>query len=135
MISCENDTTSDYVCPCIWEEEQPPFYKSCEDLFEADDQYDCMRDALVKEVYQNIEYPESAREHCIEGTVVVKLHIDIEGKVIKKETINEPLLGFGLEQAALKLISQFDDNWCPGLINCESVEMIFTMPVKYKLAK
>lgn len=132
LPSCENDTTSDYVCPCIWEEEQPPFYKSCDETVELENRWECMAASLNKAIYDNIMYPESAKEKCIEGTVIVKLYIDIEGKVIKKEIINEPLLGHGLEDEALRIASTFDDNWCPGLMNCEPAEMTFTFAVKYK---
>ena len=80
-------------------------------------------------------YPEVARDECIEGTVVVAILIDAEGNVFKTEIRNDPLLGFGLEEESLRVVNLLNENWCPGLINCEPVKSEYVFPIKFKLIK
>lgn len=133
--SCEDETTPKIECPCLDKEEMPPYFKSCEEMGEDEGRWECMVSALLREVYMQVRYPETAIEECVEGTVVVAIIMDEGGNVLKTETRNDPKLGHGLEEAALNVINLLNENWCPGLINCEPVESEYVMPIKFKLAK
>lgn len=137
MFSCDDEQgiLVNIECPCIYKDEQPPYFKSCQQMGEIEERWGCMTSALLKEVYQELIMPKSALENGIEGTVVVGILIDKEGKVLKSEIKNDTLLGYGLEEESLRVIQFLNDNWCPGLINCEPAEMEFVFPIHYKIAK
>jgi len=137
MLSCdcEEEMVLKIECPCIFKEEQPPYYKSCEEMGEDEERWKCMTNTILEKIYPQLEYPEEAKNECIEGTVVVAIIIDEKGYVLRTEIRNDPLLGYGLEDSALKVVSLLNDNWCPGLLGCEPVESEFVYPIKYKLAK
>jgi len=137
MLSCdcEEETMLKIECPCLDKYEQPPYYKSCEEMGEDAKRWECMVSMLLEKIYAQLEYPEEAKEECIEGTVVVAIFVDEKGDVLKTEIQNDPLLGYGLEEEALKVVNLLNENWCPGLINCGPVESEFVLPIKYKLAK
>ena len=134
FTSCE-EAEEVITCPCIFQNEQPPYYKSCEQMGESEERWDCMSAALLAKVYENLRYPEEAKENCIEGTVIVGIEVNRLGSVSKREIRSDSLLGYGLEEEALRVVELLDENWCPGLINCETADMDFVFPIKYKLAK
>ena len=137
MLSCEceEEIMLNIECPCIFKDEQAPYFKSCQQMGEEEERWKCMTSKLLENIYKQLKYPESARENCIEGTVVVGILISVEGKVLKSEIKSDSLLGYGLEEASLNVVKLLNENWCPGLINCEPAEMEFIFPIKYKLAK
>ena len=137
ILSCECEETIvlNIECPCIYKDEQPPYFKSCQHMGEDEKRWDCMTSTLLENIYKKLEYPESAQDNCIEGTVVVGILINIEGKVLKHEIHSDTILGYGLEEASLRVVKLLDENWCSGLINCEPAEMEYIFPIKYKLAK
>lgn len=137
MVSCdcEEETIQNIECPCLDKEEQAPYYKSCEEMGEDDERWMCMVRKLTSNVYSQLEYPEEARDACIEGFVVVAILIDKEGNFLNAEIRNDSLLGYGLEESALKAVNLLNNNWCPGLMNCEPVGSEYVIPIKYKLTK
>ncbi len=135
MLSCDGEQEAVLECPCLNKDEQAPYYKSCEEMGEDEERWECMVGVLLADIYMQLAYPEAAREACIEGTVVIAILIDEKGSVSKTEIRNEPLLGYGLEEEALKAVNLLNDNWCLGLVNCEAVESEYVLPVKFKLAK
>ena len=137
MLSCdcEEEAMVNIECPCIDKDEMPPYYKSCEEMGENDERWECMVSEMLSNIYMQLEYPEAAMEECVEGFVVVAILINAEGNVLKTEIRNDTLLGFGLEEEALRVVNLLNENWCPGLMNCEPVESEFVLPIKYKLAK
>ena len=137
FVSCESENEVDLniECPCIFKNEQLPHYKSCEQAGEDEERWECMKEQLLKTIYQDLRYSESARANCIEGTVVVGFLINEKGEIWKTDIRNDTLLGHGLEEEAINVIKRTNGNWCPGLINCEPVEMEYVIPIKYKLAK
>lgn len=50
-------------------------------------------------------YPEEAKRASIEGTVVLKILVDLNGQVVEARLLKG--LGFGLDEAALRAIRQF----------------------------
>jgi TonB family protein len=62
-------------------------------------------------VTKHLEYPETARENAIEGTVKVKVTISPAGEVIAAKVLQP--LGFGCDEAALKLVHNMP-RWKPA---------------------
>ncbi|MFT4536233.1 MAG: hypothetical protein ACI9P5_003609 [Saprospiraceae bacterium] len=137
MLSCEceEEAMVNIECPCLDNDELPPYYKSCEEMGEDDERWKCMVNVMLSKVYKQLRYPEAAIEECVEGFVVVAILVNKEGNVLKTEIRNETLLGYGLEEEALRVVNLLNDNWCPGLMNCEPVESEYVLPIKYKLVK
>ena len=132
---CEDEMVLAIECPCIYKDEQPPYFKSCQQMGEEEERWECMTSALLEDIYKELKYPIPARENCIEGTVVVGLLISIEGDVLKSDIKSDTILGYGLEEEALRVVKLFNNNWCSGMINCEPAEMEFVFPIRFKLTK
>lgn len=74
-------------------------------------------------------YPESARKEGVEGTVVLEIIIDQEGRVRKVEVLKS--LGEELDNAAIKAIEQF--KFRPAQINDEKVAVKINYGIKFIL--
>jgi hypothetical protein len=73
---------------------------------------------LMKYLSKNIRYPKVARENGLEGKVIVKFYIDVDGSVKEPEI--------------LKVINTFP-KWTPGFNNGKAVKSYYTLPVTFKL--
>ena len=110
--------------------EQMPRFPGCE-LEEDPDQ--CTKDRLVDFIYKRLKYPEQARENKVEGMVVVQFKIDKNGQmgdvVIRRD------IGAGCGQAAADVVSSIKalSLWTPGKQRSRPVNILYTMPVKFKL--
>jgi protein TonB len=87
--------------------------------------------ALEDYITNHIEYPQQAIDNNIEGTVNVEFTIDENGKVGNAKATGSNL-GYGLEDAAVQVISQMP-KWTPGKIKGKNVKAWYTLPVTYKI--
>jgi len=83
--------------------------------------------ALAKE----INYPRMATENGKMGTVNVVFTIDKNGRTSNYH-VDTPL-GYGLDEESIRVVKLLADNWLPGLLNGEAVDIEYTQPVKYTL--
>ena len=74
-------------------------------------------------------YPEKSRKAEVEGEVILEVHTDIYGRVKRAQVLRSinPLL----DKAAIDAIYQW--KYEPKIINDRPREVIFTVPVKFKL--
>jgi TonB family protein len=83
--------------------------------------------------YDNLEkyiiYPKDALESKIEGEVIIRFIIDIDGQVKNPEILYSP--GYGLGEAAIKAIQSV--KWEPGRITDKPVISSMTIPIEFKL--
>lgn len=86
--------------------------------------------ALVQFFGENLIYPSECAENDIEGKVVVKFVVLSNGNVDFVEVIKSvhPLL----DAEAVRVISLLND-WIPGKLNGEAVNVYYTLPVNFKL--
>jgi len=78
-------------------EKMPRFYsEECEELAvqDLDGVYPCAQKAMLQFIYENIKYPNKARENGVEGTVVIRFVIDKEGLIQDAEILREIGAGF-----------------------------------------
>jgi protein TonB len=87
--------------------------------------------ALEAYINKQVTYPEDALENNVEGTVMVKFTIDENGKVGNVQTTGNQF-GYGLEEAAMKVISQMP-RWTPGTVNGKKAKGWYTIPVTFKI--
>jgi periplasmic protein TonB len=86
--------------------------------------------ALVKYLAEKTQYPNIAREICIEGKVFVKFVIDKEGKIIKPVVVRG--IGGGLNEEALRVVRTMPA-WIPGQQNGKKVNVYVILPIPFRL--
>lgn len=76
------------------------------------------------------EYPDIARQAGIEGTVTVRVHVDIQGRVTAADIVDGPV---PLHEAALA--ASFNYLFVPARRDCTAVEADTAIPVVFHLTR
>ncbi len=87
---------------------------------------------LMKDVNENLVYPEDAKKNGIQGIVVVAIVIDKEGQITKPKIILSP--AHVLDSAALEVIPHLKP-FTPGEQHGEKVNVYDGVPIYFKLDK
>lgn len=103
------------------EEEEPEVFIIVQDMPELIGGMDA--------IYQNLRYPEIARQAGIEGRVVVRFVIDEEGRVTNPEIIRG--IGGGCNEAAIAAVQQV--RFTPGRQRGRAVKVQYTIPIVFRL--
>lgn len=80
---------------------------------------------------KNIIYPQSATENGTQGTVNVFFTIDKSGKTSNYH-VNNPL-GSRVDDESIRVLKLVSDNWLPGILNGQPVDIEYMIPVYYRL--
>lgn len=93
-------------------------------------QYPGGPEALIKYLMANVVYPKACRDSLIQGKVIVKFYLDIDGTVHGARIIKgaHPLMN----KEALRVIGTMPA-WSPGIQRGEYVRVYYTIPVSFKL--
>jgi|GEM_PF-868102 len=75
-------------------------------------------------------YPAEAKARRVEGTVIVKFIVDIDGKVIQPRIMKG--IGSGCDEEALRLVREMP-KWEPGTQNGKPVAVWFVLPIRFVL--
>ncbi|MEL6986512.1 MAG: TonB family protein [Bacteroidota bacterium] len=110
-------------------EEMPRFY-GCEEIGDRNERQHCATQKLLQYIYGNITYPKDARKKGIEGKVLVNFVINKEGKATDIEILRGVCEDF--EDLCRNIIDNMP-NWIPGKQKGEPVNVIFTLPINFKL--
>lgn len=86
---------------------------------------------ISSDLGRNIRYPADARRYGAEGKVKVLFTVDKFGKTDNFHV--EAPLGYGLDEEAIRVLKRFPDNWLPGLLNGQPVDVEFVIPVSFRL--
>lgn len=84
-----------------------------------------------KKFYENVVYPQAAKDKKVEGTVLIKAIINEYGDVEKTEIVKG--IGYGCEDAADISISYA--KFYPGLVRGKPVKVEMVFAIEFKLAK
>ncbi len=87
--------------------------------------------ALSKYIAEKGIYPIQAIKAQVSGTVPVEVHIDESGKILRAQVLRS--LGFGLDEEALRLVSQMPD-WEPAKLEGMPVSAKITVPIRFRMA-
>lgn len=87
--------------------------------------------ALMKYLGQNIRYPSLARENSLEGKVIVKFYVDVDGTVRDPQILKDGV-GGGCGDEAVRVIKSMP-KWSPGSQRGKNVKVYYTLPVTFKL--
>jgi len=88
--------------------------------------------ALNSYIYDNLEYPEEAKQEGIEGKVTVEFTINMEGEVEDVKVLRSTYEG--LNNAALSVFKNMPA-WEPGKQRGKAVRVKLQVPVEFKLDK
>jgi TonB family protein len=87
---------------------------------------------LMTFLFKNLNYPKVAREKNLEGKVITKFYIDIDGTV-KNPIVVKDGVGGGCAEEAIRVIKKMP-KWLPGIINGKKVKVYYTLPISFKLS-
>lgn len=88
--------------------------------------------AMLKFMYDNIIYPEIARENGIMGVVVIKFVVEKDGSISGAEIVKD--VGGGCGAEAMRVLTTMP-NWNPGIQNQIPVRASFILPIKFELTQ
>lgn len=86
--------------------------------------------ARRKYLAKNLRYPARAAENGIQGSVIVSFLVNSDGKIEDVKILHG--IGGGCDEEALRVV-KFMPRWNPGYLNGKKVDVLFTMPVNFKL--
>jgi protein TonB len=125
--------TDPAVSPIFKLVEEMPRFPGCEDLaLGKEEKYACSSNKMLEFIYNNIRYPELARQNGIEGTVYIQFVVEKDGSITGAKIVRE--IGGGCGEEALRVVSKMPI-WQPGRQQGNPVRVQFSLPVKYKLGK
>lgn len=136
--------------------DQMPVFGNCTAEQNSEDEEElknCSNLNLLTAVYENLKYPESARDAGLEGMVVVQFVIpsgkvgDFDtqikahsAKIIRSSqpagalpTAAEKAGYEAMDAAVLNIIKNLPANWTPGIHQGEAVNVQFNLPVRFRL--
>ena len=98
------------------------------------------KDALQKELHDNLKYPEGAKDWGVEGTIFVKFVVDENGKIpfaTASEDIETRLDNFvtDLENQAVSAVKATSGGWKPGKVNGINVPSLAIIPITFEFEK
>lgn len=114
--------------------EEMPRYPGCEELVDRVKRKECAQEALLKYIYENIEYPEAAKAAGQEGTAVVSFVVQPDGSLDKIKTVRDP--GAGIGDAAAAIVHKMNTDgvrWIPGKQRGRAVAVRFNLPIRFRI--
>ncbi len=113
--------------------DQLPYASSCQSLT-TEERESCSNNALMTFVYTNIKYPKTARDRGTQGMVVSEFVVTDKGNVESVKVIKD--IGDGTAEAVMHVLDKMKGNdfkWNPGTVDGKPVNVLYTLPVKFKL--
>lgn len=98
------------------------------------EQRKCSQEVLLRFIYQNVRYPDSARMNGIEGTVVVSFVVNPDSLISDIQLMRD--IGGGCGQAAIYVVSALNQlglKWAPGKQKGVPVKVKMNIPIKFKI--
>jgi TonB family protein len=86
--------------------------------------------AMQKFLHDNIEYPLTAQETGIKGTVFVQFVVSKTGKISNTKILRG--IGQACDDEAIKVVNEMP-RWIPGRQNGSAVPVIFQIPIKFQI--
>jgi protein TonB len=88
--------------------------------------------ALIDFLRKNIKYPPFARENEIEGNVILTFIVQADGSINNVKVLRG--IGYGCDDEALRVVKRMP-MWSPGKMKGKNVNVRYTLPIKFELAK
>ncbi len=115
--------------------EEMPRFPGCEDL-DGDHRAKkaCADQKMLKYIYNNWVFPDSARKAGVCEMVVVSFVIDEAGHVTEITLLRNP--GYGVGESVAELLRRMNDlpeRWTPGRQQGQAVKVKYHLPFRYHL--
>lgn len=90
-------------------------------------------EAMYHFLSAHIRYPAKAREHGVQGTVVVKYVVDIDSTLKRMHIVRH--VGGGCDEEVIRIMQLMNEQklWRPGTFNGRAVPVWYSLPVKFIL--
>jgi TonB family protein len=88
--------------------------------------------SILKFLGKHLVYPDYERKNNIEGRILVKFDVTVEGKINNVRILENNVGSKNFENEANRIIQMFPD-WSPALFDGEPVEMSVTIPFSFIL--
>jgi len=116
-VNIEEEQEIDFTCGTIsFADQMPEFYGG--------------REALLKYISKNVEYPVEAKENEIQGTVYLRFVVEKDGSVGEIEIIRG--VHELIDNEAIKVVENMP-KWKPGIHRGCKVSVWFTIPIVFQL--
>lgn len=112
--------------------ERMPVIEGCAEEPDEEARRSCTEKLLLRHIYKNLKFPQMAKENGIEGTTVLSFIVGKSGNIEDIKIIRD--IGGNCGNAALKSIEKLP-SWSPGIQNGRPVNVIYTIPIKFKIIK
>jgi protein TonB len=107
-----------------------PVFGNCTELMDDIERNKCSEKALLKYIYDNIDYPEVAKINGITGRVIAQIVVDKTGQV--KDIVIARHPGGGLDKEVFNVLENMP-KWQAGMNNFRAVNVRYTIPVTFEL--
>lgn len=115
--------------------EEMPRFPGCEDMAGTmAEKKACADKKMLEFLYENLRYPQVARENNIAGTVVIQFVVDEKGNIKNAQVARE--IGATCGQEALRVVEMMNnmpERWTPGKQRGRPVKVLFSLPVRFVL--
>lgn len=125
----------------------PPNYKTEDDYEIENDIFDVVQNmpefpggmpGLMEFIRQNIQYPQTAKQSKLEGSVIIQVVIDKDGSVIQPQILRSinPVSSADTVfcEEALRIVSIMP-KWKPGSQHGMNMKVRFTFPIKFEYSE
>jgi TonB family protein len=127
VLPIEDESKSEIQTEVIEVDEDPLTY------VEEDAQYPGGTSALFKFISENLVYPEDAVENGIEGKVIVKFVVDVDGVAKDFEIERTTSGGESLERAAIDVCKRLG-KFKPAMQNGKPIKSYYSQAIVFQLA-
>lgn len=110
--------------------EDMPKFPGCELTGDENQDQSCSNSKILAYIKENLQYPEMAKKHSVEGECHISFIINELGEIINPQIQRDMGAGCGLE--ALRLVNEMP-NWIPGKKDGAPVKVQMRLPVVFKL--
>lgn len=115
--------------------EEMPRFPGCENIDGTNQEKStCAKEKMLKYIYSNLVYPQSAIDQKTTGTCVVQFLVKKDGSIGDSNLIRD--VGNGCGDAAIDVVNSMnslEEKWTCGKQRGRPVTVLFTLPVKFKL--
>ena len=117
--------------------EKMPRFPGCEDLEGTEaEKDDCSKKKLMQFIGENLRYPEEAKKNGIEGTVIVQFLVNKDGTIGRINLLRDIGSGCGdVSKDVIEKMNSMSEKWTPGEQKGKKVNVLYTLPVQFKLDK
>ncbi|MEZ4983126.1 MAG: energy transducer TonB, partial [Saprospiraceae bacterium] len=112
--------------------DEMPYFSGCSDLkYGSEEKRQCSNENLVVYIADYLEYPDSARNAGIDGTVYISFVVNQKGEVKEPKVVKD--IGFGCGKEALRIVSTMP-NWEPGKLKGNPLPVEMSLPIRFSLS-